>query len=466
MSIKKFVNVLAGCVGIITVMVGCISCSDNDSGDGYGRFGVSGKTTTAETTTETPKRYNTEEIVVISAIDLENSNITVRRIDDSTEFVLSYNGGTEIKSKYDNYMLMEQMSVGEIVRACYTSGTQKLIELHEYGEAWENTQVVRWDVDYEKKLITIGSSTYSYDDSIFITSNGYGVDIREISGIDYLIVRGVGNKACSVVVNKGHGYVKLTDTVNYVGGIIEIGDRISTVIVEDMVIAAPEGNFTLTASIKGVGGSKDITVIRGQETVVSLGEFEQAVTRYGSVKLNVQPSDAQAILTVDGKEMDYSKLMELSYGEHKMVLTSNNYDTVTKEITISSVYTTINVDMSQQETESTEKPTEDETTSNKENPTEETQTSDGKNPEEPTTSGSSGNAGSSNNVIAITEPTGAKVYFDGAYVGTSPLTFEKVPGEHTIIFKKDGYITKSYTIDVSDDNQDMVLSFPAMLESQ
>ena len=81
-----------------------------------------------------------------------------------------------------------------------------------------------------------------------------------------------------------------------------------------------------------------------------------------------------------------------------------------------------------------------------------------------TTTSSTVNQGSSNNLICVTAPTGAKVYFDGAYVGTSPLSFEKVSGEHTLIFKKDGYVTKSYTIDVSDDSEDMILSFPAMLE--
>ena len=111
----------------------------------------------------------------------------------------------------------------------------------------------------------------------------------------------------------------------------------------------------------------------------------------------------------------------------------------------SSVYTTINISMS------------DDTGTVS---TGETQTSSG---ETETTSSSTGNPGSSNNLISITSPVGAKVYFDGAYAGTAPLSFEKVSGEHTIIFKQDGYVTKSYTIDVSDDTEDMILSFPAML---
>ena len=76
------------------------------------------------------------------------------------------------------------------------------------------------------------------------------------------------------------------------------------------------------------------------------------------------------------------------------------------------------------------------------------------------------NPGGNNGLICITAPEGAKVYFDGAYMGVSPISIDKVEGEHTIIFKRDGYVTKSYTVDVSNDTEDMILSFPAMLEGE
>lgn len=450
---RKYIKVLAAFAGAIIVIAGCIGC-DGDKKDGSGIATTSQETESASEN----KRYNTEEIVVVTAIDTTAKTITVKKPDQPGEFILTYNGGTIITSKYGTQLMMEQVQVGEVAVARYVSGTQKLIELEEYGDAWENTMVVRWDVDYEMKRITIGSNTYSYDDNIFITSNGKTLDIREVSGIDELTVRGVGNKAYSVSVNKGHGYVRLTNTVNYVGGVIEIGDRLTAIIVEDMVLAAPEGTFELTATINGVGGKKEINVIRGQETVVSLGSFEQSVTRYGTVNLNVLPEDAQAVLTVDGVEMDYTDLMSIAYGTHTLKLTSNNYNAVTKEITISSVYSTININMAGESETETTTGNETETTTNSES-----ETTGG---EETTSSTGSSNPGSNNNLISITSPTGAKVYLDGAYKGTTPISFEKTPGEHTLIFKKDGYVTKSYTIDVSDDTEDMILSFPAMLEAE
>lgn len=392
MRIRKYINALAACAGALIVIVGCIGCSD-DSNKKKGNYA---QATTEETTTSS-KRYNSEEVVVVTAIDTEAGTVTVKKPEEPGEFILNYNGGTIVKSKYGTYLMMEQLEIGELAVARYVSGTQKLIELEEYSGAWENTMVVRWDVDYDKKRIYIGSDTYSYDDNLFITSNGKNIDIREISGIDELTVRGVGTKAYSVSVNKGHGYVKLTNTANYIGGIIEIGDRISTIIVEDMVLAAPEGKFTLTATINGVGGSKEVTVVRGQETVVSLGSFEQVVTRYGTVHLNVLPDDADAILTIDGAEVDYSELMSVAYGTHTFKLMSNNYDTITKEITITSVYTTLNISMDEESETST-------TDSSSTTTTEETTTSGS---EETTTSSTTTNSGSNNNLVCITAPAGA-----------------------------------------------------------
>ena len=454
MSEKKYISIAAACVGAIGVII-CISSliNDNKRGSG-GKHNATTTTIEADETVDKDKRYNKEDIVVITDIDTVNSRVTVRKLEESAEFVLTYNGGTVVKSKYDNQLMMEQITVGEIARIGYVTGTHKLIELQEYGDAFENTMATRWMVDYDKKLITIGSDTYSYDDNIFIDSNGKGLDIREISGIDELTVRGIGNKVFSVTVTKGHGFVKLTNTENYVGGIIEIGDRLSTKIVEDMVLAAPEGVFNLTATINGVGGSKEIQVLRGQETVVSLGSFEQAVTRYGSVKLNVLPEDAEATLTVDGVEMDYTELLSIPYGTHTLKLTSNNYDAYTKQITVSSVYSTINVNMSG----------EDETSDSTTQTGTESGTGDNTTSEDETTGVS--NPGGNNGLICITAPEGAKVYFDGAYMGVSPISIDKVEGEHTIIFKRDGYVTKSYTVDVSNDTEDMILSFPAMLEGE
>lgn len=407
-----------------------------------------------ESTTMEQKEYNASDIAVVVKKNATEGRISLKSSETGSVYSVNYNGGTKFKSKYGNDILVENVKVGMVVEAHYIEGTRKLVELLVSNEAWENTMAVNWDVDYDKKIITIGSSSYAYDDNIFIHSNGKVIDIREVSGIDELTVRGYGTKVLSVVVDKGHGYIRLQNEDNYVGGIVEVGDRIMTRVTEDMIIAAPEGEYVLTVSKNGIGGEKTVTVKRGLESLVSFADFEQPVERVGSVNFIVSPDDADALLYVDGVLTDYKELVRIPYGDHMIVFKSNNYDTFTKDITITSSYTTINVNMAEEEeTEETSKETESNTDKEKE-------TTTGKKEEATTEKIDEGDE-----TIKVLTPDGAQVYFDGVYKGVAPVEFKKQAGEHVIILRMDGYETKMYTIDVISDGEDMEISLPAMLKT-
>ena len=42
----------------------------------------------------------------------------------------------------------------------------------------------------------------------------------------------------------------------------------------------------------------------------------------------------------------------------------------------------------------------------------------------------------------------------------------KVTGEHEITLKKDGYETQTFTVNIEDDGEDVVFSFPEMVKSR
>ena len=64
--------------------------------------------------------------------------------------------------------------------------------------------------------------------------------------------------------------------------------------------------------------------------------------------------------------------------------------------------------------------------------------------------------------ITIQGPEGAEVYLNGILKGTAPLSFDKEIGTHTIILSQTGYTTKSYTVEVRNDGEDITFNFPAM----
>ena len=58
-------------------------------------------------------------------------------------------------------------------------------------------------------------------------------------------------------------------------------------------------------------------------------------------------------------------------------------------------------------------------------------------------------AGSTSNQLIIDSPEGAEVYFDGAYKGVAPISFTKTAGTHVVVLRKDGYKSKTYTLNLT-----------------
>ena len=67
--------------------------------------------------------------------------------------------------------------------------------------------------------------------------------------------------------------------------------------------------------------------------------------------------------------------------------------------------------------------------------------------------------------LYIDAPSGAELYYDGSYKGIVPCSFKKTAGTHVITLRKDGYITKTYTITLDNTTDNETYSFGAMTAS-
>lgn len=74
-------------------------------------------------------------------------------------------------------------------------------------------------------------------------------------------------------------------------------------------------------------------------------------------------------------------------------------------------------------------------------------------------SSSEGNVISQNRKLYVESPVGAEVYLDGNYIGIAPAACNKPVGTHIIVIYKNGYMPKSYTVDIADDKNDVTFSF-------
>ena len=57
------------------------------------------------------------------------------------------------------------------------------------------------------------------------------------------------------------------------------------------------------------------------------------------------------------------------------------------------------------------------------------------------------------------------MYLDGNYMGISPCSFAKTAGTHVVTLRKTNYTTRSYTIEVSNEEKDISYSFADLVSS-
>ncbi len=436
--IKKFFKytILLLSLFATCILVSCDSSKSTMSG-GFINYYVPPATTTTSDNYE-GERYNRTDTAVVISVDTTNEKITFQSVSGGKNYYLYYSGGTEIYGEEGSSYVISQISVGEVVDLYYISGTQKLVKMQVSPDYWRNSNGVRLSLNEDKAIITFGGSTYTYDSDLVVMSGGASIDVSEILKFDEFTAIGKDNKIYSIIINKGHGYVKFTDGDDFIDGIIEVGAVTSAVIEEEeMVLAVPEGTYTVYVSSGDNGGSAEVTVEKDETIPLSLLQFKKEGSKTGLVNLVITPDDA--VVYIDDIRTDYSEKLTLSYGTHTIEVTSTEYDSYEGELVIDSAYSTFNIDLTAT--------SEDETDSDSDSDDTTTTTT----------------IVDSDHYIYITCLTSdATVYFDGVSSGTSPVVLQKVTGTHTIILVADGYETASYTIEIEDDDADVVKVYPAL----
>lgn len=497
---------------LVMLLAGCADAGKS-SGTGFvdGRnFGGIIETSAAvEEATRSTAVFSGACFGVIVDIDTAKNTIRILDLVTNAEAEYGYSGGTYIMDKYGKDIAVSQLSLGDVVEGGYDTGTKRLIELKKSERVWENQKVTNFTIDRLSNTMQIGNSLYEFKDNLIIVSEGRILEsVSEISNQDELIVRGSENTIYAVVITKGHGYVTLSDAEYFEGGLVMIGSRIAQKVTKDMVIEVPEGEYVLEITKDGVGGSIDILVTRNHETKVNVGALKGEAKETGSLRFKIEPENAK--LYIDNKETDYSELVKLYYGSYKIRIEAEGYVPYTGDLLVSENYQKREVrlgredDSTQTEQESSAAEQEEITaagtastdTSVSESTAASVQSDTGTTaavptvtvptvttptvtaptvttPAVPVPSASekqSEGMGSDmegqkieNYKIHVEAPVGAAAYFDGEYMGIAPVSFQKISGEHTIIFRQNGYETKTYTVTISSDKADSHYNYPALV---
>ena len=370
--------------------------------------------------------YLSGATVIIESVKEEEQVIDVYVTDRNESRSFTYTGATTIQDKYGSGMSMAQLNPGDIADIKYNSELERIGSITLSPDAWNHEGITRYNLDIGNGSASIGDETYGMSSNVRFFSDGKFIDADQIIQQDVLTFRGKGSTIMSVVVNQGHGYLKLENDQAVIGGWIEVGQTLISQIAPDMLFVVPEGTYTVRFSGTGVEETREVTIERNKETLLDLGDIEIPQPEKGLVTIQVTPESAQVF--IDENKVDITYPVRVPIGLHQITAKASGYDTVSKYFQVDGDNITVKLDLEEQKTVSGN--------------------SVSKKEEEKTAK------------ITINTPVDTEVYQDNLYMGIAPVTYTKTPGTHTITLRKQGYITRSYNIEIADDDKDVTYSFP------
>ena len=384
-----------------------------------------------------PDSYDSADTAVLVGKNEEKGEVTFLNLDLGRRYTLSMDGTTRLYDKYGSAVSVGQIQVGDIVDVTFLKSKKHLTTMRLSGSAWVYSNVERYEMNFVRGEMTIGSEVYKLTSDTQYISEGRSIEAMDLNPADVLKVQGIDSQVLSVQVEKGHGYLRLANDENFIGGWIEIGQSKIQRITEDMLLLVREGSYQVSISHRGGGGVKSVSIRRDEETTLDIGDLEIPDPQTGIVLFSLTPGDAQ--LYVDGNKVDVSGPVTLEYGLHQIIARAEGYQSLTQYIRVAQE--SVGIDVKLDATADTE-------------------------PESSSSSDSSaGDTATDYYKVYVDAPEGVEVYLDGNYVGISPCSFRKVEGVHVIILRKSGYDTKSVTVQLDDAEKDMSYSFPDLVPS-
>ena len=402
---------------------------------------------------------------VVSNLDEVNGKITLKAVSNNTEIVLEYTGGVDVQDKYGDILSMSQVELGSVVDVVYDESRDKLLSL--YLSSNENVQVLNEisgaEINYVENTMRMNGQIYQISSNASVFSDNTEIGLDEICSEDQLKVWLYNDMVCSVYVQLGHGYVRLSDYASYLGGMVEIGYDVIVPVTEDMLLTVREGEYTLRIAKGDDEGTKNIKVIKNQEVDISLADLAIQPKQIGTILFKLTPSDATVY--IDGKKINTEGAVNIVYGKHKIYIVAEGYDTYSGSFNVNYAYKIKEYKLSKtnETTESSSsKPKTTESAGTTEKSSTEQGTSENSSTEKNTeevkdVTGATGTKTS--NKVTVAAPIGATIYFDGEYIGIAPMSFTKVTGSHIITLSQTGYLSKSYTVIFSDDGKDERLTY-------
>lgn len=392
---------------------------------------------------------------VVTGVNTSSSLITFQNLETGLRYTLSYDNLTFFTDSYDKGMVVSEVKPGMICNISFDREGKMLQSLTVSGDFYSRSNVDAFKFYNKGTRMEYLGDKYEIDENVVIMSGSSEIRVEEIAEDDIITVNGKDHRIYSIMLEKGHGYVRLENDDYFLDGYIEIGKDIRK-ITEDMMVMVPEGNYDILISNRGTTGVKNVTVGRNQEVTLDLSDIEIKID-YSMVSISVEPEGAKVF--IDGEKVtSIDTPVKLQYGIHEIIIRADGYETLSRYISVGSPTADVSFKLDKMDEDLDEKESKNSQS-----------TSSGDTSSDTSSEGNSGTTeGQTENTagakIYIDAPANAEVYVDGNYVGIAPTSFLKKGQSMVITLRKAGCQTRSYTINIDDLENDSHYSFSDLLE--
>lgn len=292
-----------------------------------------------ETQTKEVQSGEQQEYYLITEVDQIQETLQLYRYENGMEYRYYYGTGTRFYDKYGNRTTVSSFKQGLLVTIGEVNSEGILCEARISDQAWVYEDVSRFSVNPQLHMFKIADNKYSYDETTHIFSGDQQVQMEDIAKGDVLSVVGVDKQILSVCITTAQGTLQLKNTKLFDGSFLQLGNRIFTEITTDMALKVPEGTYELVVANNGWGGSTEVTIVRGETTVVDLDSIKGSGPKQGRIQFLVDVEDA--ILMIDGEETDYEKPVKLTYGSHSVAVYAPGFDVWKRNLYVNSKKATL-----------------------------------------------------------------------------------------------------------------------------
>ena len=399
-----------------------------------------------------PGNYDSVDTAVLVSKNVDEQTITFINQETGKRYTLNYDGATYFYNKYEETIALAQVEPGDIVEVTFMKERKRLNTLQKSTTAFSYGEIINHEINEEEQTMMIGSDIYSLDEFVFISSNEEEMDLGAIHPCDQITIEGFERNIESIRIDRGHGYLSLMNDEYFIGGWIEVGKTSILMITEDMIIPVPEGTYKIQITNGVSGGEKEVIIERNKEVKLDISDLSIAEAKLGGIIFSVSPTEA--LVFIDGEEVDISSIVDMEYGIHQMLVKAEGYVSVAQYLKVGTTLASINVtlDLEEETTDITESTEESDVTTDSEGEIVTTTTTD-----------SGDGTVTTTYTVMIETPENVEVYVDGTYVGITPTNFPKVSGDHVITLRKTGYQTRNYTLSIGSEEKSVNYSFSELL---